>query len=90
MLTQDDITAFSEANADALEAANEYARRAAKGLPADRYTDGTQGARLVAQGIAAYQRILHMQTAAILNMLDAARQAGDDAVQIHSDHSKYR
>ena len=34
-----------------IEAAREYARRCRKGLPEDRWSNGTDGARAVAQGI---------------------------------------
>lgn len=34
-----------------IDAAREYARRARKGLPTDRYCDGSDGAKAVAQGI---------------------------------------
>lgn len=90
MIGPDDIAAFSESNAEALEAATEYARRAAKGLPADRFTDGTHGARLVAQGIMAQQRIMAMQTAALMDLFGAMKQAGDDAMRLHSADSKYK
>lgn len=86
----DDIEAFREDNAEALEAATEYARRAAKGLPADRYADGTEGAYLVAQGIAAQQSIMAMQTVALMDLFEAMRQAGTDAMRLHSQDSKYR
>lgn len=90
MVTADDIETFKQYNAEALEAASEYARRAAKGLPADRYADGTQGAYLVAQGIAARDRIIAMQTAALVELFDAMRQAGTEAMQLHYQDSKYR
>ena len=90
MITADDITAFQEANAEALQAASEYARRAEKGLPSDRWTDGTHGARMVAQGIAARDRIIAMQTAALVDLYEAMRQAGTDAMRLHSQDSKYR
>jgi hypothetical protein len=90
MITADDITAFQETNAEALQAASEYARRAEKGLPPDRWTDGTHGARMVAQGIAARDRIIAMQTAALVDLYEAMRQAGTDAMRLHSADSKYR
>ena len=76
MISADDIAAFQDDNASALQAATEYARRAEKGIPADRWTDGTHGARMVAQGIAAQSRIIAMQTAALLALYGAMRQAG--------------
>ena len=89
MISADDITAFEEANADALQAASEYARRAQKGLPSDRWADGTTGAVMVAQGIIAQQRIIAMQTAALVNLYEAMRKAGTDAMRLHSADSKY-
>lgn len=90
MLSQDDIDAFKADNEAALAAADEYKRRAEKGLPADRFADGTEGAYLVAQGIAAYQWIVSVQATGMLNMLDAAKQAGTDAMRLHSQDSKYK
>jgi hypothetical protein len=90
MLTQDDITAFQEDAATALAAADEYARRAQKGLPPDRFTDGTTGALMVARGIIAQQRIIAMQTAALVDLYEAMRKAGTDAMRLHSADSKYR
>lgn len=89
MITADDIAAFQEDAAAALEAANEYARRAQKGLPPDRFTDGTTGALMVARGIIAQQRIIAMQTAALVDLYEAMRKAGTDAMRLHSADSKY-
>jgi hypothetical protein len=89
MIDADAIEAFREANEPAIEAATEYARRAEKGLPSDRWTDGTHGARMVAQGIAARDRIIAMQTAALVDLYEAMRQAGTDAMRLHSADSKY-
>lgn len=89
MITADDITAFEEANADALQAASEYARRAQKGIPPDRWADGNAGAVMVAQGIIAHQRIIAMQTAALVDLYEAMRKAGTDAMRLHSADSKY-
>jgi hypothetical protein len=89
MITADDIAAFQEGNTQALDAASEYARRAAKGLPPDRFTDGTAGALLVAQGIMAQQRIIAMQTAALVDLYEAMKRAGADAMRLHSQDSKY-
>lgn len=90
MLSQDDIDAFKSANQAAIAAADEYRRRAEKGLPADRFADGTEGAILVGRGIAAYQKIMAMQTAALMDLFGAMKQAGDDAMRLHSADSKYK
>lgn len=52
-----DMNDFTEENKAALDAADKFARRARRGLPSDRWTDGTNGASLVAEGIAAYQNL---------------------------------
>ena len=64
LISQDDIEAFREYNAGALSQAAEYARRAEKGLPVDRWAS-TRQAYLVAQGIRAMQQIIALQTEAI-------------------------
>lgn len=89
MISADDITAFEESNAEALNAATEYARRAQKGIPPDRWTDGNAGAVMVAQGILAQQKIMAMQTAALVDLYEAMRKAGTDAMRLHSADSKY-
>ena len=90
MIGPDDIAAFQDSNAEALDAATEYARRAQKGIPPDRWTDGNQGARMVAQGIAARDAIIAMQTAALVDLYEAMKKAGTDAMRLHSADSKYR
>jgi hypothetical protein len=77
MITADDIKAFEQDNAEAINAAAKYARRAAKGLPADRFTDGTKGAMMVARGIVAHQRIMAMQAAIIVDLMQAMIGKGD-------------
>lgn len=89
MISADDIAAFEESNAEALTAAAEYARRAQKGIPPDRWADGNTGAVMVAQGILAQQRIMAMQTAALVDLYEAMKQAGTDAMRLHSADSKY-
>jgi hypothetical protein len=89
LITADDIAAFQEANEPAIKAATEYARRAEKGIPSDRWTDGTHGARLVAQGIAAQQHIMAMQTAALVALYGAMQASGAAAMELHSGDSKY-
>ena len=84
MIGPDDIEAFSEDNAPAIAAASEYARRAAKGLPADRLADGARGAMLVAKGIHAYQVIMAIQTDALAVMGQELQDRGTDAMRLHS------
>lgn len=83
MINADDIQAFSEDNADAIAAASEYARRAAKGLPADRFADGANGAMLVARGIHALQVVMSLQSEALVAMADELRDRGTDAMRLH-------
>ena len=71
MISADDIDAFREANGQALSQANEYARRAKKGLPVDRWASARQ-AHDVAKGIAAMQAIIAMQTEAIQALINAS------------------
>jgi hypothetical protein len=66
-----------------IEAAYEFARRAAKGLPADRLYDGADGAMRVARGILKLGVI-------IADMEEVERARGEEAMRLHSDHSKYK
>jgi hypothetical protein len=85
MLDADQIDAFREDTADAIDAAMTYRKRAKKGLPADRWADGATGARLVAQGIHALECIIAMQTAALEDMLEEATARGVDAMRLHKE-----
>ncbi len=85
MLTGQDIDDWQADNEDALEAAKRYRERAEKGLPADRWADGANGARLVAQGIHALECIIAMQTAALEDMLEEATARGVDAMRLHKE-----
>lgn len=84
MIGPDDIAAFEADNADAIAAANEYVRRAQKGLPADRLCDGATGALLVARGIHAYQAIMAVQADALAALADELQARGADAMRLHS------
>ena len=84
MISGDDIEAFEADNADAIAAANEYARRAAKGLPADRLSDGVKGALLVGKGIHALQVIAALQTDALIDLAEDMQERGTDAMRLHS------
>jgi hypothetical protein len=64
-----------------IEAAREFARRAVKGLPADRLYDGAQGAHRVAMGILKLGVI-------IADYEDIERQRGEDAMRLHSGDTK--
>lgn len=85
MIAAEDIEAFAEANEDAMKAAREFARRSDKGLPADRWYDGTQGAHMVAQGIKAQAVINEMLAGAFLALWAEKR----DATRLHTKDSKY-
>lgn len=90
MIGPDDIDAFEADNADAIAAASEYARRAAKGLPADRFADGADGAMLVARGIHAYQVIMAVQTDALAGMAQELQDRGTDAMRLHSKDTPHK
>lgn len=69
MIGPEDIDAFAERNGEALAQAAEYARRAGKGIPVDRWASVRQ-AHLVAQGIRALTQIVEFQTATIEALRD--------------------
>ncbi len=75
MIGPDDIEAFAARWGDSLTAADEYARRKEKGLPSDRWSDGTAGAVLVANGIRAMQAIIALQSDALQAMLRPSNDA---------------
>jgi len=84
----DDIDAFRECHAEALEAAETYVRRAKRGIPADRWATGADGAKLVAQGIFAMQCIIAWQTDLLVSLAEEAGRKGVDAIDIHSKDAK--
>lgn len=85
MISQEDIDAFAEQAEPAIEAAREFARRAEKGIPSDRWYDGTSGAKAVAKGIKAQTVMIEMLQGAFL----AIWQEKNDATRLHSKDSKY-
>lgn len=87
-MTPDDIDAFAVHNRDALAAADEYVRRAEKGLPSDRWCDGHAGAVLVARGIKAYRRMSELFSDAWLerDRMDAERSA--NSMEAHADPAR--
>lgn len=75
---------FHETEA-AREAAVEYVRRWQKGLPADRWTKGSDGAALVAEGIRAWIHLARMNAAALEALLEAERERGREAMAASPD-----
>ena len=88
MLDAEQINNWQRDNADALQAAAEYVRRAEKGLPADRLCDGAVGALLVAKGIHAQQVIMELQADALAALADELRARGSDAMRLYSKDAK--
>ena len=82
MLSQDDIEAFKDDN---INAAREYARRRRKGLPSDRWCDGTKGAEAVADGIDALDWCLAWCVKEIEELRAQIKQVGADAMEPHKD-----
>lgn len=80
-----DLEDFAEEYEAALKAADEYQRRAAKGLPTDRWTDGAAGARLVAQGIRAQQAMLQLYAQFAREVLESERERGAQAMEASRD-----
>ena len=71
----EDIDEFRRRWGPSLDAANEFARRKEKGIPPDRWSDGTAGAVLVANGIRAMQQIMAWQTEALEALLRPSYEA---------------
>ena len=91
MISNDDITAFQEAHDASMTKADEYARRAFKGLPADRYASAND-MYSVAQGIKAFQSIIQFQTRAlseqhqlISDMMEEGKQRSIASMEATSD-----
>lgn len=78
-----DLSDFREEHQAALDAASEFRKRAERGLPPDRWADGTAGQRRVAHGIAIMEWIMEAQADAILALMDEKRQSGIDAMEMH-------
>lgn len=86
-----DIEAFQDKQAPHIDTADEFMRRARKGLPADRYAS-TNGLFSAAQGIWAKNAIIAMQTQVILeqhkiitDMLNEIQKRGADAMDATAD-----
>lgn len=84
MTFQEQLDDFYARNSKAIAAASKYARRAERGIPADRWSDGTEGALLVARGIRAQEVIMSMLSEALGAMIAAERERGYDAMAMHS------
>lgn len=89
MISQDDIEAFAEQYGPDMKAAAEFVRRAEKGLPADRWSDGEIGAQSVAKGIRALFEINSMVSGAFMTIWNEKMQAAQDAMRLHHADSKY-
>lgn len=85
MIGPDDIEAFEKYHGDAMKAADEAMRRRKKGLPSDRWYDGTDGADLAWRGAEAYRRITELYRDAVLLMISQQYQAGLDAMDAAKD-----
>lgn len=70
MISAEDIEAFADDNADATVAIDEAIRRAEKGLPYDRWFDGTSGAKLSMRGAWAYRRTAKIWQAIALSLIE--------------------
>lgn len=84
-----DIDDFKQEHQEAIDAANEYARRWEKGLPTDRFANGAKGEAMVGQGIRAFQTIMAIQNAALIEMFNEIQERGADAMRLHHSDSKY-
>ncbi len=85
MISQDDIAAFIAENGADIKVAREFARRAGKGTPSDRWADGTIGDEAVARGIRAQVQWIEMLEGAFLTIW--AEKNG--ATRLHTQDSKY-
>lgn len=81
MITQDDIDAFADQNEDNVRAATEFARRAKKGLPPDRWASDEEMYR-VARGIEALIYATRTVGQAAVAMADDLRQRQTDAMSV--------
>jgi hypothetical protein len=63
----------------------EFVRRAEKGLPADRWTDGAEGDKRLAAACKRLLSLVQLQASAMDAMLDDIRARGTDAMEPHVD-----
>lgn len=81
----DAIERFFHDTEQARAAAVEYVRRSEKGLPPDRWTNGTEGAALVAEGIRAWIHLCRMNAAALDAYQQQERERGEQAMEASRD-----
>lgn len=75
MIGPDDIAAFADEQEDGLKAAHEFARRAGRGLPPDRWYDGTAGAEAVAAGIWTQAQMIALLSGAFIDLWNEKQNA---------------
>ena len=75
MIGPQDIAAFAVENKEYMEAATQFRRRAERGLPDDRWADGSAGMLDVAKGIWAMEKALDMFAVAASEMMEAQKEA---------------
>lgn len=68
-----------------IETAREYARRARKGLPTDRWADGKEGEAAVARGIDQLDWYLGWCVAEIERLREEKTLSGLDSMEPHAD-----
>ncbi len=88
MISRDDIEAFQEAHSEAMDKSQEFARRAFKGLPTDRWGSADDMFK-VAQGIKAMSNIIDLQTKLIVDLFNDIQARGSEAMRLHTKDSKY-
>jgi hypothetical protein len=88
VINSDDIEAFREAHGEAMDKAQEFSRRAFKGLPVDRY-GSAHDLFSVAQGIKAMDNIIELQTKLIVDLFNDIQARGSEAMRLHTQDSKY-
>lgn len=80
MLDAEQMENWLDSQADAINAARMFAERARRGLPADRLATGTDGEKLVAQGIVALGALVDFQSNLIEAMTKAIIAAGAESM----------
>lgn len=85
MLTQEKIDQWREP----IQAARKYARRSRKGLPADRWCDGTDGAQMVARGIEAQAEMIEALASAFTSLWTEKIDAGAESMGLGPVPEKY-
>jgi len=81
MISQDDIDAFKED----FERVAEFVRRAEKGIPEDRWTDGAKGNALLAASCKRLLAYTSIQGQAMAELYDDLQKVGLSAMETHKD-----